>query len=108
MSGLIAPSKFPEQSVIVFERLEWSEKDGAFLEGRRRQVDVMVKDSQRHASTGGWGFERFVKANKTEPAESPTPQQCFACHHQLKKNDLVLSKYRESSGICSPGVNSRS
>ena len=66
------------------------------LEGPRRQVDVMVKDSQRYASTGGWGFQRFVKDSKTELAESPSPQQCFACHDQNEKqNDLVLGKYRE-------------
>ena len=87
-------SKFPEQSVIVFEWLEWSEKDGAFLEGPRRQVDVMVKDSQRFASSGGWGFQRFVKDTQ-ELASAPTPQQCFACHDKLKQDGLVLSKYRE-------------
>ena len=88
--------QFPEQSVIVFEWLEWREKDGAVLEGPRRQVDVMVKDSQRYASTGGWGFQRFVKDSKTELAEAPTPQQCFACHDQTESQDgLVLGKYRE-------------
>ena len=87
--------QFPEQSVIVFEWLEWREKDGAVLEGPRRQVDVMVKDSQRYASTGGWGFQRFVKDSKTELAQSPAPQQCFACHDQLKEDGLVLGKYRE-------------
>jgi len=86
--------QFPEQSVIVFEWLEWSEQDGAFLEGSRRQVDVMVKDSKRYASTGGWGFQRFVKDTR-EPAAAPTPQACFACHDQLKQDGLVLSKYRE-------------
>lgn len=86
---------FPEQSVVVFEWLEWAEKDGAILEGPRRQVDVMVKDSQRYASTGGWGFQRFMKDSKTELGSSPTPQQCFACHNQLKEDGLVLSKYRE-------------
>lgn len=86
--------KFPENSVIVFEWLEWREKDGAIGEGPRRQVDVMVKDSQRFASTGGWGFQRFMKDGKTELASSPTPQQCFACHDHLKQDDLVLSKYR--------------
>jgi Cytochrome P460 len=86
--------QFPEASVIVFEWLEWAEKDGAFLEGPRRQVDVMVKDSKRYASTGGWGFQRFVKDTR-EPASGPTPQQCFACHDQLKKDGLVLSTYRE-------------
>jgi hypothetical protein len=86
---------FPEKSVIVFEWLEWAEKDGAVAEGPRRQVDVMVKDSQRYAATGGWGFQRFVKDSKTELAAAPTPQQCFACHNQLKVDGLVLSKYRE-------------
>jgi hypothetical protein len=86
--------KFPEQSVIVFEWLEWAEKDGAILEGPRRQVDVMVKDSQRFAATGGWGFQRFVKDTR-EHAAAPTPQQCFACHDQLKQDALVLGKYRE-------------
>ena len=54
----------------------------------------MVKDAQRYASTGGWGFQRFVK-NTTEPASAPAPQDCFACHDKLKEDGLVLSKYRE-------------
>jgi hypothetical protein len=85
---------FPEQSVIVFEWLEWAEKDGAILEGPRRQVDVMVKDSRRFAATGGWGFQRFVRDTK-ELASAPTPQQCFACHDQLRVDGLVLGKYRD-------------
>lgn len=85
---------FPEGSIIAFDWLEMRDKAGAFEEGPRRQVDVMVKDSQRFATTGGWGFQRFVKDSKTELASAPTPQQCFACHDRLKKNDLVLSSYR--------------
>jgi Cytochrome P460 len=85
--------QFPEQSVIVFEWLEWAEKDGAILEGPRRQIDVMAKDSKRYAQTGGWGFQRFVKDTR-ELAAAPTPQDCFACHNQLKEDGLVLSKYR--------------
>jgi hypothetical protein len=85
--------QFPEQSVIVFEWLEWAEKDGAILEGPRRQIDVMVKDSKRYAETGGWGFQRFVKDTR-ELASAPTPQDCFACHNRLKEDGLVLSKYR--------------
>jgi cytochrome P460 len=86
--------QFPEHSMIVFEWLEWAEKDGAYLEGPRRQVDVMVKDSQRYAATGGWGFQRFVKSTR-ELASTPTPEDCFACHNRLKEDGLVLSKYRE-------------
>ncbi|MGH9320683.1 MAG: cytochrome P460 family protein [Vicinamibacteria bacterium] len=85
---------FPEGSIIVFERLEMLDGDGVFIEGPRRGVDVMVKDSVAFASTGGWGFQRFVKDSKPEIADSPTPQQCFACHDNLKKDELVLSTYR--------------
>ena len=85
---------FPERSVIVFDWLEMKDAAGAFSEGPRRQLDVMVKDSARYASTGGWGFQRFVKDSKTELAPSPTRQQCFACHNNLKKDGLVLSTYR--------------
>ena len=85
---------FPDGSIIVFDWLEMRDNNGAFEEGPRRQVDVMVKDSKRYASSGGWGFQRFVRDSKTELATAPTPQQCFACHDQLKKGDLVLSSYR--------------
>lgn len=86
---------FPEGSVIAFDWLEMTENSGAFLEGPRRQLDVMVKDSKRFASTGGWGFQRFVKDSKTELAASPSPQECFACHERLKKDGLVLSALRK-------------
>ena len=86
---------FPDGAVVVVEWLELSEKQGAFAEGPRRQVDVMVKDSKRFAQTDGWGFQRFVKDSNTELAATPTPQQCFACHDGMKKDGLVLSSYRQ-------------
>ena len=85
---------FPEGSIVVFDWLEFRETGGTFAEGPRRQVDVMMKDSTRFAATGGWGFQRFVKDSRTELAPAPTPQQCFACHDQMKKDALVLSTYR--------------
>jgi hypothetical protein len=84
---------FPEGSIVAFDWLEMRENNGAFAEGPRRQVDVMVKDTKRFASTGGWGFQRFVK-DSTELAATPTPQQCFSCHDNLKKDGLILSQYR--------------
>lgn len=86
--------EFPEGSVIVFDWLEMVEKEGMFIEGPRRQTDVMVRDSKRFAATGGWGFERFAGDSKTERASTPSSDQCFTCHERLKKNGLVLSSYR--------------
>lgn len=85
---------FPEGSIVVFDWLEMRDTAGAYAEGPRRQVDVMVKDSQRFAKTGGWGFQRFVKDSKTELAAAPTPETCHACHNNLKKDGLILSSYR--------------
>lgn len=86
---------FPEGSIVVVEWLEMQDNAGAFVEGPRRRLDVMVKDSVRYAASGGWGFQRFAKDSKTELAATPTPAQCFACHTALKKDGLVLSTYRQ-------------
>ena len=85
---------FPEGSIVVVDWLEMRDDAGALLEGPRRQVDVMVKDSKRFAGSGGWGFQRFVKDSKTERAAAPTPTECFTCHNSLKKDGLVISSYR--------------
>ena len=86
--------RFPDGAVIAFEWLEMTESNGAYSEGPKRQLDVMVKDATAFASSGGWGFQRFVKDSRTELAATPTPEQCFACHQQLQKDGLVLSSYR--------------
>jgi Cytochrome P460 len=86
--------EFAEGSVIVFDWLRMEEQEGTFIEGPRRQTDVMVRDAKRFAATGGWGFQRFVGDSKTERALTPSSDQCFACHDRLKKNALVLSSYR--------------
>jgi hypothetical protein len=86
--------EFPQGSIIVFDWLQMTDKEGVFIEGVRRQIDVMVKDAQRFAASGGWGFQRFAGDSKTERAPTPSPEQCFACHENLKKADLVLSSYR--------------
>ena len=84
---------FPKGAIIVVDWLEMTDNNGAYIEGPRRQIDVMVRDSVRFASTGGWGFQRFVKDTKTEAA-APTPEQCFACHNSLGKEGLVVGAYR--------------
>lgn len=86
---------FPEGSVIVFDWLGMTENAGAYTEGARLQLDVMVRDSVRFAKSGGWGFQRFVQDSKTELAATPTPQQCAACHEKLSRDGMVLSSFRQ-------------
>jgi hypothetical protein len=88
--------KFPDGSVIVYDLLETKEIAGNTLEGPTRRVDVMVKQSQRYRTTGGWEFMSFPGDNKTDgkiTAERKTT--CFGCHAHRKDHDFVFSEFRK-------------
>ena len=90
--------KFPEGAVIADELLETkaSETAGVTLEGPRRGVGVMVKDSRRFGDTGGWGFETFDGGSRTEGRLSVEEKKaCFTCHMAKKDRDFVFTQYRE-------------
>jgi hypothetical protein len=51
----------------------------------------MVKDSKKYASTGGWGFGRFVNGKPVDEAQHKT---CYGCHSaHVKEHDLVFTRY---------------
>jgi len=95
--GLPAMTKggsFPDGSVLVFDLLEAREENGAYVEGSRKLVGVMLKDRQRYKLTGGWGFEAFKGDSRTERTVTDAVAQCFGCHQQQKANDFVFSALR--------------
>jgi hypothetical protein len=50
----------------------------------------MVKDSKKYASTGGWGFGRFING---KPADEAQHQTCFACHQaRVQNHDFVFTR----------------
>jgi len=86
--------QFVDGSVIVFDVLHAVDTNKLLLEGRRKQIDVMVKDSKRYNKTGGWGFEEFSgdsKVNRTDQTAIIT--ECYSCHS--KKPRLVFSEWRQ-------------
>jgi cytochrome P460 len=87
--------KFPEGAVIVDEGLNKREAGGVILEGSRRSVDVMRKDSRQYSDTGGWGFEHFEGDNQTDGASAQLRQSCFTCHAKNKDHDFVYSEMRK-------------
>ncbi|GAB1232997.1 cytochrome P460 family protein [Ferrigenium sp. UT5] len=90
-----AKGKFPNGSVIVFDLLEANDAGNAITEGKRKVVGVMLKDSKRHASTGGWGFEGFKGDSKTERAVGKNAATaCFGCHEPQAAHDYVFSTTR--------------
>lgn len=71
---------FPDGAILV--KLAWKHTplvglDGAFVPGpaTKSGLQIMVKDSKKYASTGGWGFARFIGGKPIDEA-----QTCFACH----------------------------
>lgn len=85
---------FPDGSVLV--KLAWKHVpvdglEGAFTSDAPTTVQVMVKDATRYASTGGWGFGRFLDG---KPADEAQHRTCFVCHEAHAKDyDFVFTRY---------------
>jgi hypothetical protein len=90
---------FPDGAIIA--ALHWrfvsSEENNkvfgrsqSFIAGPPTNVQFMVKDSKKYASTGGWGFGHF---NDGKPAGGAVLKTCFPCHVAIKDRDLVFTRY---------------
>src|ERR1700726_664443 len=90
---------FPDGTIIA--RLAWSYipseennkvfgRPQSFVAGPATNVQFMVKDSTKYASTGGWGFAQF---NHGKPADEALHKTCFACHVPVKTRDFVFTNY---------------
>jgi len=62
----------------------------SFVVGSRLNVQFMVKDSNKYAATGGWGFADFKDG---KPASEAIHKTCFACHEPAKDHDFVFTHY---------------
>ena len=90
---------FPDGTVIA--RLAWSYvpseqnnkafgRTQSFVAGAPTNVQLMVKDSEKYATTGGWGFAQFKDGR---PADEALHKTCFPCHQSFKAGDLVFTHY---------------
>jgi hypothetical protein len=89
---------FPDGAIIA--RIAWryvpSEENNkvfgraqSFVAGEPTNVQFMVKDSQRYAATGGWGFSQFSGGKPDHIAV----QACFSCHVPVQARDYVFTRY---------------
>jgi len=62
----------------------------SFVAGPAINVQFMVKDSKKYASTGGWGFAQFDDGRAAGEAVHKT---CFGCHGPAKDRDFVFTRY---------------
>jgi len=87
---------YPDGAVIAEEMLQYliSEKGGG-KEGSRVLTAVMIKDSKRYTSTGGWGFGNFFEGSKANTLDAKAQQACYQCHTVRKDHGYVFSQYAE-------------
>jgi hypothetical protein len=50
---------YPDGTVFVDDVREYSADDGFYRQGGRKFLTMMIKDSRKYASTGGWGFQAW-------------------------------------------------
>jgi Cytochrome P460 len=62
----------------------------SFVPGPPTNVQFMVKDSKKYASTGGWGFAHFDKDGK--PGDEALLKTCSPCHAKASR-DSVFTRY---------------
>jgi hypothetical protein len=74
-----------EENNVVFGRAQ------SFVPGPQTNIQFMVKDSTKYASTGGWGFGHFNPDGK--PGEPAFMKTCLPCHEKTKANDFVFTHY---------------
>jgi len=95
LAAVKAHGKFADGAILVFDLLQADDVDGAYVEGSRKLVAVMQKDSKKYKDTGGWGFQGFKAGNANDPVVSDPVGQCFNCHQSQKDADFVFSKFRD-------------
>jgi Cytochrome P460 len=62
----------------------------SFVIESRVNVQFMVKDSKKYATTGGWGFADFKDGR---PGDKALHETCFPCHMPAKDRDYVFTRY---------------
>jgi hypothetical protein len=66
----------------------------SFVAGPATNIQFMVKDSKKWASTGGWKFIEFDNGKPAPEAEGGE-KNCFACHEPAAETDYVFTRYAQ-------------
>jgi Cytochrome P460 len=94
-------NKLPYPDGTIIARLAWSYvpseennkvfgREQSFVAGPPINLQLMVKDSKKYATTGGWGFAQFKDG---KPADEAVHKTCFSCHEPAKARDFVFTHY---------------
>jgi hypothetical protein len=79
----------------TFAKVAWAQQPdgkGSVQTGAFVQVEFMIKDSRKYASTKGWGFARWRGTDlKPYGKDAGFANECVSCHMPVRKNDYVYT-----------------
>ena len=90
------PFPYPDGTIFADDVHEFSTKDGAFVEGNKKAVAVMIKNAKKYSTTGGWGFQVWAGGDVSKPLvpdSAHAVKSCFTCHTPQKDQDYTFSTY---------------
>jgi hypothetical protein len=77
---------------LVFKGVPHARFGSALEPGALVHSEFMLKDAQKYAATGGWGFARWVGTAQTPyGADAGFVAECQGCHTPVKDNDWVFT-----------------
>jgi len=79
-----------------FAKVAWDQlidPAGIIHTGEFKQVEFMIKDRKKYASTDGWGFARWVKGLQLAPYGKTAlfTTECVHCHEPMRNHDFVFT-----------------
>lgn len=80
----------------VFAKVAWDQlpdSTGEIHAGAYKQVEFMIRDSEKYASTKGWGWARWVGGLALKPygKDASFSTECINCHKPMTSNDQVFT-----------------
>lgn len=87
---------WPEGTILA--KLVWKETTHkkwpvAITPGNFVHTEFMVKHTKKYASTGGWGFARWVGMEQQPYGKDiDFAKECFDCHLLVKDHDYVFTQ----------------
>ena len=86
----------PWPNGTTFAKVAWEEltdSNKIATSGELKQVEFMIRDDKKFASSAGWGWARW-KGNDLKPYGKTLTfsQECVNCHHPMKNNDYVFTE----------------